>query len=52
MKCHQEQCPNWTGEGCLSNVLTDCPDEVCQNGCTRYGDWWVPEDCPKHLGGS
>ncbi len=25
------------------------PDEVCPNGCERYGDWWVPEDCPKHL---
>lgn len=27
------------------------PDEVCSNGCERYGDWWVPEDCPVHLGG-
>lgn len=25
------------------------PDEVCPNGCERYGDWWVPEDCPTHL---
>lgn len=28
------------------------PDEVCPNGCERYGDWWVPEDCPTHLGGA
>lgn len=27
------------------------PDETCPNGCERYGDWWVPEDCPTHLGG-
>lgn len=27
------------------------PDEVCRNGCERYGDWWVPFDCPDHLGG-
>lgn len=26
------------------------PDETCRNGCVRYGDWWVPEDCPTHLG--
>jgi hypothetical protein len=25
------------------------PDETCPNGCERYGDWWVPEDCPTHL---
>lgn len=28
------------------------PDETCPNGCERYGDWWVPEDCPTHLGGA
>lgn len=27
------------------------PDETCVNGCVRYGDWWVPADCPTHLGG-
>jgi hypothetical protein len=27
------------------------PSEVCPNGCERYGDWWVPADCPTHLGG-
>lgn len=27
------------------------PDETCPNGCERFGDWWVPEDCPEHLGG-
>jgi hypothetical protein len=27
------------------------PDEVCPNGCVRFGDWWVPEDCPEHIGG-
>lgn len=27
------------------------PDETCPNGCARYGDWWVPEDCATHLGG-
>lgn len=27
------------------------PDETCPNGCVRYGEWWVPEDCPEHLGG-
>lgn len=27
------------------------PDETCPNGCQRFGDWWVPEDCPQHLGG-
>ena len=27
------------------------PDETCPNGCERYGDWWVPEDCATHLGG-
>lgn len=26
------------------------PDETCPNGCVRYGDWWVPEDCATHLG--
>jgi hypothetical protein len=25
------------------------PAEVCPNGCERYGDWWVVEDCPTHL---
>ena len=25
------------------------PDETCPNGCVRYGEWWVPEDCPEHL---
>jgi hypothetical protein len=28
------------------------PDEVCPNGCERYGEWWVPEDCPTHLIGA
>ncbi len=28
------------------------PDETCPNGCERYGDWWVPEDCATHLGGA
>lgn len=28
------------------------PDETCPNGCERYGDWWVPVDCPTHLGGA
>jgi len=28
------------------------PDETCPNGCERYGEWWVPEDCPTHLGGT
>lgn len=28
------------------------PDETCPNGCERYGDWWVPADCPTHLGGA
>ena len=28
------------------------PDETCPNGCERYGDWWVPEDCATHLGAS
>lgn len=27
-------------------------DEVCRNGCERFGDWWVPVDCPEHLGGA
>jgi hypothetical protein len=27
------------------------PDEVCPNGCERFGYWWVPVDCAKHLGG-
>ena len=31
--------------------VSDTPNEVCPNGCERYGDWWVPEDCPDHLGG-
>lgn len=26
------------------------PDETCPNGCERFGDWWVPADCPTHLG--
>ena len=26
------------------------PNEVCPNGCERYGDWWVPADCATHLG--
>jgi hypothetical protein len=30
----------------------DAPDETCPNGCERYGDWWVPEDCAEHLGGA
>ena len=25
------------------------PDEPSDG--VRYGDWWVPEDCPAHLGG-
>jgi len=28
------------------------PDETCPNGCERWGDWWVAEDCPEHLGGA
>lgn len=28
------------------------PDETCPNGCERFGDWWVPADCPIHLGGA
>lgn len=28
------------------------PDETCPNGCERFGDWWVPVDCPTHLGGA
>ena len=25
-------------------------DEVCKNGCERWGNWWaVDNDCPKHL---
>lgn len=26
------------------------PDETCPNGCVRFGEWWVPEDCATHLG--
>ena len=25
------------------------PDEICPNGCERWSDWWIPEDCPRHL---
>ena len=28
------------------------PDETCPNGCARYGDWWIPEDCATHLAGA
>lgn len=28
------------------------PDETCPLGCERYGDRWVPADCPTHLGGA
>jgi hypothetical protein len=31
-------------------AFNPAPDEVCPNGCERFGDWWVPEDCPTHLG--
>jgi hypothetical protein len=33
-------------------VTSDTPDETCPNGCERFGDWWVPEDCATHLGGA
>ena len=28
------------------------PDEICPNGCERYGEWWVAEDCAEHFGGA
>lgn len=31
--------------------VTPEPNETCPNGCERWGDWWVPADCPTHLGG-
>ena len=41
---------DWTGRFVPFAAHT-APDETCPNGCERYGDWWVPEDCPTHLGG-
>lgn len=38
--------------GRFASARRTSPDEVCPNGCERYGDWWLPEDCPTHLGGS
>lgn len=35
----------------LDERSADRPEEeTCPNGCVRFGDWWVPEDCPEHLG--
>lgn len=52
--------PGICRDGCLGCALRDpqlpcladrgVADEVCPNGCHRYGTWWVPEDCPIHLG--
>jgi hypothetical protein len=43
---------NSRGQFVSWDAPTDGPDETCPNGCERYGDWWVPEDCPIHLGGA
>lgn len=62
-----ELCWYWTGDGCACAVMgiepetadgalvdraEPLPDETCPNGCARFDDWWVPEDCPEHLGGT
>jgi hypothetical protein len=37
----------WTGR-----FVAMRPDEICQNGCERWGDWWIPADCATHIGGA
>ena len=41
-----------TGRFASFNAAAGLPDEVCANGCERFGEWWVPEDCATHLGGA